>query len=600
MDYEVIPPQLAVKAMRDSGYRDSAHAIAELVDNSIQAGAGNVEILCRDKLELVQNRTRRRIDQIAVYDDGSGMAASTLRIALQFGNGTHLEPEEQMGIGKFGMGLPNSSISQCERVDVWSWQNKKCVHTYLDIQEILAGTMRSVPEPKRAQFPAEWKTLIKSRLGDSGTLVVWTRLDRVRWKGSKALLDNSSFLIGRMYRYFIGKQKVKIRLAAFSPEVSGAWEAVYDETVEPNDPLYLMSNTSCPTLPAPYERDSMFEEWGDPNSIAAALPNGEKHSVTIRFTIVKNQVRKRLAEISPNPGRTMPGKHAQKNIGISLVRADRELEMSREFVIGYDPTERWWGIEVSFPPALDDLFGVTNNKQAATAFEQLDLDADAEAEGVTPQEYREALEAENDPRLLMYEMSKRIQANLRAIRKQLGRVREGARRREISEPDPAELAATKATRTRQQEGFQGLSDREEERAPEERAEELASAIVEQGADPKEAKEIALEHVRSGIKYVFQEASYDGPSFFSVASRGGTIIVNVNTQHPATKYLYELLETEESDPTTTALEALKLLLCAWARMEDESQGDRQRARLSDMRNDWGRITRDFLHAAHDED
>jgi hypothetical protein len=249
---------------------------------------------------------------------------------------------------------------------------------------------------------------------------------------------------------------------------------------------------------------------------------------------------------------------------------------------------------------LDDLFGVTNNKQAATAFEQLDLDADAEAEGVTPQEYREALEAENDPRLLMYEMSKRIQANLRAIRKQLGRVREGARRREISEPDPAELAATKATRTRQQEGFQGLSDREEERAPEERAEELASAIVEQGADPKEAKEIALEHVRSGIKYVFQEASYDGPSFFSVASRGGTIIVNVNTQHPATKYLYELLETEESDPTTTALEALKLLLCAWARMEDESQGDRQRARLSDMRNDWGRITRDFLHAAHDED
>ena len=35
--------------------------------------------------------------------------------------------------------------------------------------------------------------------------------------------------------------------------------------------------------------------------------------------------------------------------------------------IGYDPRERWWGAEIEFPPTLDEVFGVPNNKQAATA-----------------------------------------------------------------------------------------------------------------------------------------------------------------------------------------------------------------------------------------
>lgn len=36
-----------------------------------------------------------------------------------------------------------------------------------------------------------------------------------------------------------------------------------------------------------------------------------------------------------------------------------------------EPRDRWWGVEVDFPPALDDLFGVTNNKQSARYFTDL-------------------------------------------------------------------------------------------------------------------------------------------------------------------------------------------------------------------------------------
>jgi hypothetical protein len=116
MPHEIIPQHLAIKAMRTSGYRDTAHALAELIDNSLQAGEDantctQVEVLCLDKTELVTERRRRRIDRIAVYDNASGMDAETLRIALQFGNGRHLARDRQRGIGKFGMGLPNASIS---------------------------------------------------------------------------------------------------------------------------------------------------------------------------------------------------------------------------------------------------------------------------------------------------------------------------------------------------------------------------------------------------------------------------------------------------------------------------------------------------------
>ena len=146
-NHEIVPPHLVVKAMRDSGYRNAAYAIAELIDNAIQAGATRVELLCGEKKEFRRQRQRDQVNQIAVLDNGSGMDADVLRIALQFGNGTRLN--DRSGIGRFGMGLPNSSISQARRVDVWSWQNgpENAIHTYLDVDEITSGHLTQVPEP---------------------------------------------------------------------------------------------------------------------------------------------------------------------------------------------------------------------------------------------------------------------------------------------------------------------------------------------------------------------------------------------------------------------------------------------------------------------
>ena len=80
------------------------------------------------------------------------MNVAELRRALQFGNGGRLN--DRSGIGRFGMGLPNSSISQARRVDVWSWQDGKAnaIHSYLDVSEIEDGRLQNVQSPVRARF----------------------------------------------------------------------------------------------------------------------------------------------------------------------------------------------------------------------------------------------------------------------------------------------------------------------------------------------------------------------------------------------------------------------------------------------------------------
>ena len=120
------------------------------------------------------SKKSRRIDQIAVYDDGCGMDKDRLEEALAFAQGAN--KESTGGLGKFGMGLPNSSISQCERVDVYSWKDGKVLTTYLDLKEIENG-MEEVPEAKELdEIPKEWQKRIKSKILESGTLVVWINL----------------------------------------------------------------------------------------------------------------------------------------------------------------------------------------------------------------------------------------------------------------------------------------------------------------------------------------------------------------------------------------------------------------------------------------
>jgi hypothetical protein len=587
--------------MRDNGYKNAAYAIAELMDNSIQAGATKVELLCAERKELINQRQRSRIHQIAVLDNGSGMNADVLRLALQFGNGTYLDAEKHTGIGRFGMGLPSSSISQCKRVDVWSWRSgiDQALHTYLDLEEIKRESLTEVPEPRPKLIPEIWKR-VGNNFGDSGTLIVWSQIDRCIWKTGSAIIDNSEFIIGRMYRKFLEHDRVSIRMLAFDLDDPNI--VLVEKNALPNDPGYLMEKTSCN---APFDVKPMFQPWEGSDKYEWICPiefRGKRHEVKVSFSYAKEEAR--ITNSGRNPGDEPYGKHAAKNVGVSVVRAGRELELDQTLVIKYDPVERWWGIEVDFPPSLDDLLGVTNNKQSARNFaELLKLDIESLLEGgKSITQLKEEFQEDEDPRGPLLEIAQKIDSQLRIIRRLLKTQTKGTRGANKRYGAPvAEKVATVATEERKKEGHSGKSDQDESKPKETRQHEIKVTLTEQGLTEGQAEGLAAKTINDDSKYIFAEASLEDAAFFSVKSRGGAIIVTLNTNHPAYDKLVEVMEKEVDNVDaetlrnrlSNSLEGLKLLLMAWARYEDEQPDGKRRQAAQDTRVDWGRIARQFL-------
>jgi hypothetical protein len=601
-EYDIVPTSLAVKAMRDNGYKNAAYAIAELMDNSIQAGAKTVQLLCADREAQVEQRTRKRLHEVAVLDDGCGMNADTLQIALQFGNGTHLDASQQKGMGRFGMGLPSASISQCQRVDVWSWTDgvDNALHSYIDLPDINAGNMRVLPEPKRKAVPKVWQTAAgKESFGSSGTLVVWSSVDRVLWRTSKALIDNSEELIGRMYRYWINDGRVLILLKSFLYDDPS--RIVQERQAKPNDPLYLMPNTSCP---APFDSRPMFKPFpaeGENEVRITVRFRGEDHVVTIKFSIASEEARDSAG--GQSTGSLPYGQHAGRNLGVSVVRAARELELDPAWATTYDPRERWWGAEVSFEPGLDELFGVSNNKQSARNFAEaakIDISTIIKEHGGSISAARDALKDEEDPIEPLLEVVHRVQSNIRQMRNIIQTQGEGRRRRNRHAEVSVEAQATDAVRKRQEEGHHGRSDEDENKPVDERKAEVAEQLEHFGHSRESAEAMAAETIDKGLKYRIDVASLEGGAFFSVQPKGGVLLVTLNTEHPSYDLLLGARDPKDlpEDPDKlkqklqSAQAGLEMMLFAWARYEDEQPNDRRRL-TQDIRHDWGRMAEAFL-------
>lgn len=591
---DLVPTSLAVMAMRDNGYRNTSYAIAELIDNAVQAKATSVELLCCERQSFIRERTRRNIYQLAVLDNGSGMNADVLQSALQFGNGQYLN--DRSGIGRFGMGLPSSSVSQCRKIDVWTWQAglDSAIHSYIDLGRVESGDQTTVPYPEERALPDIWRVAGQS-FGSSGTLVVWSELDRFLWKTASAVIKNSEFLIGRMYRRFLHRGILSIRMASFVDDMPSEFDT--DRFVEVNDPLYRMIPSSTPN---PYDIQSMFQEDGDHWEIPHVVEyNGEEHRVITRFTVASEEARN-----LPNAGSTRYGKHAKGNVGISLVRAGRELELETSLVIQYDPRDRWWGVEIEFPPSLDEVFGVTNNKQAARHFTEIALTIQNElGDKESILEFKNEMSEIHDPRGPLVDIVHLVDRRLNALRRIIKVQRKNTGKRRRHDSDSAESQATEVTRTRQNEGYIGISDEDEVLPEEERTAALARDLEEGGLSGEQAKELAARTIEEHIKYTFTTADLEGRTFFTVKPVAGEIVIKLNINHPAYSNLVEVLEDDPDEDMTSAQlvqrlsqanRGLKLLLMAWARFEDEAVPNNKRESIQDIRYEWGRYAAQFLN------
>ena len=331
---DLVNPIRFVQATRDSGYRNIASALSELVDNSLQAGASQVDIIINEDAEPAPF--------VAVLDDGCGMNRSQLSSALQFGGSNRFD--DRSGMGRFGMGLPNSSLSQARRVDVYSWRDPKCIwHSYLDIDEILNAARPTLDVPKRSILPEGFKGYDRQ----TGTLVIWHNLDRVKIINWNLMAKRLAHRLGQVFRYFLWEGR--------TVRVNGC-EAV------PHDPLFLSHATRTPWVTAEQYGETLEYQIVVGETVGARAPS----VIQVRFSELPIRT---LSSLSNHDKRL----HGISNgAGVSVVRAGREIDYGwylmdkrRE---NYDD---WWRCEIRFCPDLDEMFGVTHIKQGIRPSEQL-------------------------------------------------------------------------------------------------------------------------------------------------------------------------------------------------------------------------------------
>ena len=601
LNFSIVSANLTIQALRDSGYKSTDHALAELIDNSIDAEAKNVEVVCIEKRSH-RPHARRRVSRIAVIDDGYGMDSDTLRRALKFGDGTNLN-NTTTKIGRFGVGLPQSSISQCKRVDIWTWQNgpDNAYHCYLDLDEIQDLGIEVVPSPTRAPVPDEWRSGVSDiEFEASGTIVVWSDLDRVKWKMSRTTLNHTSNLVGRVYRWFIHENQVEINLIRARDCTSNGLERVEEYSCLPNDPLYLMTPSSTPS---PYDNKSMFEQF---NQNTFDIPIGEQiGQIRVTCSLVTEDFLKFATKNHANPGSTEWGRHAADNVGVSIVRAKRELELSQAWVNSYEPTERWWSVEVSFNPILDEYFGVVNNKQYAHEFTQ-GASFSWEQErypGESELAHKDRLEDTGDRKFYLMPIWNHIKDQIKEMRRKREQYMKYTRSPRHNETgrNPAR-EASKVIDNQRANSQEGKTDKAEPMDSVSKTELIVGVIQKNpDIDDRRARQWAQEIVDANLKVEIVPISPGHRNaFFVVEFVNNVLFVELNQEHPVYEHLIDVLESSYDDTSIGDLREsiekanyfFRILLVAWARYEDKCS-PKTRERLQDVRMDWGMEARKFI-------
>lgn len=569
----IIPASTAIETFRDSGYKNTASALAELIDNSIEAKATEIQILTFEEQVQRSQRTTSQIQKIAVYDDGIGMSPEVLKICLQFGNGTKLK--SRTGIGRFGIGLPNASVSQARRIDVYSWQGGVCHHTHLDVDDVKELNQQVVNPVIPCDFPKEYIKHLEGAIKETGTIIVWSKCDRLDMTRSKTLYNMMSQQLCRTFRHFLDSddsygQRVKICLIA-----TGKDRTIM--TLKANDPLYLMAPNNCPQAD---DKATNVAHNGVLSFDIRYNDKGDTAKVEIRFSVAKPETQK-LGGSSPL------GKHYGENTGISFVRACREIDFG---TFGYfndlEYRERWWGCEVRFEPVLDELFGVTNNKQAVRGINYLNEKEYRDTHG---DEWGHLLN--EDPKLkLRYELSKIFSKHHKSVMDDIilkrGEGKRGGSAVEKAESDKSttiankELAQVNVPTKSSEEGASKSAD-------ECKIEWEERLITEDPSLEKvEAEKVAEKKVGLAIEKGFD--SWPGSQFFTVEVTGKTCVLVINRKHPFFTDLYEKLLEIGDD---RYIDALDLTLMSYARMEDELY-----SRVDDLdkiRDVWGGYLKSFL-------
>jgi hypothetical protein len=511
-----------VRGIRDIGYKSTATALDELIDNAIQAEAENLDVVLG-----YDPRSDAKPARLAVIDDGHGMDPDMIRLAVVWG-GTHRE-NNRLGFGRYGYGLPSASISQGKQFTVYSRVTGGGWHQVtLDLDEISAGnyTMDGrivVPEPTPAQLPAWLAPFIDDHYdGDlvQGTVVVIDKLDRLSWKTTAALETNLLQHFGVTYRNFLREINL--------------W--VNDKPVEPVDPLFLTPGYRF------YDLNEVHAEALEPLTFDVKEDGGKQvlGTVKVRFSYMPPAFTKGGGGRGKTNARFAI---MRDHNGIIVLRNGRQIDvLTRCPWTSFQNNDRYWGVEVDFPAAVDEEFSITTSKQQVVMSDRIwDLLEDAGVWRAIQQlrkRYdedgkREASEAETDP----------------------------------DKKRPSEQAMEDAEKFKTKKpGFDPETRRQESQEAFQR--EVERRARESGMPPEDVERNLLLEIQGNPYKVMQE-SLPGAPFFRVEQIGGQRVLHLNTAH---RFFTDVYAGPASTPRLRA--SMEVLLFVLGECELDATEDRR--------------------------
>lgn len=154
-------------SMRSMGYSFES-AVADIVDNSISAGASLIKILFpKDPLDP---------EAVGILDNGIGMSNDELYEAMRYGSSSAEKERDENDLGRFGLGMKSASLSQCKQLTVVSVKDGKVCGYSWDFNYICSHKewlVLQLSEDEIANLPYYSELCAFS----SGTIVIWRDFD---------------------------------------------------------------------------------------------------------------------------------------------------------------------------------------------------------------------------------------------------------------------------------------------------------------------------------------------------------------------------------------------------------------------------------------
>lgn len=160
------PPRAAAlsESLRGMGYTLGT-SVADIVDNSIAAGASRIDV-------RIERNVEGAAERVLVIDNGRGMTREELVRAMSLGSISPNKARRSDDLGRFGLGLKTASFAQCRRLTVASKTTEGLSAFTWDLDRLSECDAWELIEE------SDTKSFADLIAGPTGTVVLWTKLDR--------------------------------------------------------------------------------------------------------------------------------------------------------------------------------------------------------------------------------------------------------------------------------------------------------------------------------------------------------------------------------------------------------------------------------------